>query len=186
MPRFRPKSFFAQLMLGTVIVQILCLVLFIWYTVVTQRRVGEERARARIGRQLDRLSATCSTELEQHDFQSLESALELSRIAPTIEIARVTDLQGKTLAVTENGRRRELDPFEMSILPTATRQRVFKVKNDQLEAVTPVIVNGRSVALLWLEPTTPGSSTSMIVVQIAMTYGGFALLANLHSSLRAR
>jgi PAS domain S-box-containing protein len=166
-------------MLGTVVVQILCLMLFIWYTVVTQRREGEERARARIVRQLDRLSAACSTELEQHDIQSLESALELSRIAPTIEIARVTDLQGKTLAVTENGRDRELDSFEMSILPSATRRHVFKVKNDQLEAVTPVIVEGRSVALLWLEPSTPGSSTTMTVVQIAMTYGGFALLANL-------
>ena len=167
-------------MLSTILAQTLFLGLFLWYTVVTQRRGAEGRSRERIVQQLDRLSAACSMELARGDMTSLRNALELSRIAPTIEVARLTDLNGKTLAVTENGTMHSLDAFESAVLPTATRQRIFKIKNNQMEAVTPVSVEGKPVALLWLEPNYALSqSTAGVVVRIAMTYGGFALLANI-------
>jgi signal transduction histidine kinase len=106
--------------------------------------------------------------------------LDLSRIAPTIAAARLTDLNGRTLAVTENAGDRGLDAFEVAELPKATKPQIFRDKNGQLEGVSPVLVNGTAVALLWLEPNhTLASSTTTVVVRIAMAYGGFALLANL-------
>jgi signal transduction histidine kinase/HAMP domain-containing protein len=180
MKRVLPKSLFGQLMLGTILVQTLLLVLFIWYTVVSQRKGADQRSHERIVQQLNRLSAACSVELEHNDMKAVHTALELSRIAPTIEVARLTDLDGQTLAVTASADGRGLDPFESAVLPTATRQQIFTAKNDQMEAVTPVFVQGRPVALLWLEPNhTVSLSTANLVVRIATTYGGFALLANL-------
>jgi HAMP domain-containing protein len=180
MLRVLPKSFFAQLLLGTFLVQTLFLGLFIWYTVVTQTRIAEGRARDRIVQQLQRLSAACSDELAKNDLKSLQEKLELSRIAPTIAVARLTDLTGRTIAVTENAQDRGLDASEVAVLPNANKPQIFRDKNRQLEGVDPVRVNGTVVALLWLEPNqTLASSTTTVVVRIAMTYGGFALLANL-------
>lgn len=179
MPRLLPKSFFAQLMLGSIVFQTLFLGLFIWYTVQTQRRAGEERARVRISKQLHRLSEVCAARLSARDIKSLQEDLELARIAPSIDIARVTDLEGNTLVVTENGRDRKLDSTEQAALREASQTHIFTLKNSQLEAVAPVEVEGRRVALLWLEPGEAGPSTTRLVVQIAIIYGGFALLVNL-------
>ncbi len=168
-------------MLSTILVQTVFLALFIWYTVESQRRTAEVRTRERMVQQLNRLGAACSAELSQQDMTSVHNTLELARIAPTIDVARVTDLAGRTLAVTDNGRGVGLDAPEERVLATAAeRQQIFRIKNDQLEAVTPVLREGKPVALLWLEPNHAlGLSTTGIVVRIAMTYGGFALLANL-------
>jgi nitrogen fixation/metabolism regulation signal transduction histidine kinase len=180
MQRFIPKSFFGQLILGTILVQTLFLGLFIWYTVVSQRQGAEVRARSRIVQQLDRLAAACSEELDDDDMRSVQSALELSRLATTIEVARLTDLSGKTLAVTKNGQGHGLDSYELAVLPTATRRQIFEIKNGQMEAVTPVMRQGKPYALLWLEPNRgPSQTTIDTIVGIALSYGGFALLANI-------
>lgn len=167
-------------MLGTILVQTLFLGLFIWYTVVSQRKGAEGRSRERIVQQLNRLATACTRELSRGDMAALHNALELSRIAPTVEVARLTDLNGKTLAVTENSERNGLDPFETAVLPTATRQQIFRIRNQQMEAVTPIVLDGKPVALLWLEPNHAVAQTTIdIVVRISLTYGAFALLANL-------
>jgi hypothetical protein len=75
MPRILPKSFFGQLLLGTLLVQSLFLFLFIWYTVFTQTRATEGRARERIVQQLDRLSEACSIGLAKNDLKSLQDRL---------------------------------------------------------------------------------------------------------------
>jgi signal transduction histidine kinase len=179
MRRIYPRTLFGQLMLGTVLVQALLLGAFIWYTVVSQRQAAQGRTRERIAQQLDRLAAACADSLKDGNMSAVRDALELSRIAPSIEVARLTDLQGKTLSVTENGASHGLDAYELAALPTATRQQVFRIKNGQQEAVTPVLVDGKPAALLWLEPNhTVSLNTVNIVVQVALTYGGFALLAN--------
>jgi PAS domain S-box-containing protein len=180
MRRILPKTLFGQLLLGTIVVQVLFLGFFIWYTIVSQRVGAEERTRVRIAQQLDRLAAACAKPLSTGNATALSDTLELSRIAPTIEIARLTDLSGKTLAVTTSGQNRNLDSFELAALKDITRQQIFKARNGQLEAMSPVLVQGKPAALLWLEPNEAViRSTADIVVRVAMTYGGFALLANI-------
>jgi PAS domain S-box-containing protein len=180
MPKLFPRSFFWQLVLGTVLVQTAFLALFSWYTVVTQRRVADRRSSQRMSQQLVWLAQACAGPLERKDDAALSDVLQLSRITPTIQVARLTDLQGKTLAVSDNGRNQGLDAYERAALPTATHEQVFRTRNGDPEAVAPVLEHGTPVALLWLEPNhTVTTSNASLVIRIMMTYGGLALLANL-------
>ena len=180
MRRVLPTSFFWQLVLGTFLAQTVLLGAFIVHTVVTQRRIAQQRTRDRTVVQLNRLEAACAKQLARGDMASLHDVLDLSRIAPSIDVARITDLQGNTLAVSDNGKNVGLDAYERKVLRASTGQQVFTIQNGQLEAVTPVVQNGKTLALLWLEPNHALSlNTLNTVVQISLTYGAFALLANL-------
>ncbi len=181
MPRVLPKTFFAQLVVSTVVVQTLLLGVFITYIVFSQRNQAQQRTRARMLQQMDRLSAALAKPLARGDDASVNDVLDISEISPTIQGARLTDLQGKTVAMSENGRSGGLDPFERAVLPDAAGQRqIVPIANGQLEGVTAVKLNGQPVALLWLEPNPAVTlNTANTVVRIALTYGGFALLANL-------
>ena len=179
MARSLPKTFFGQLVLSTVLVQSLFLFAFIYYTIVSQRRGAEARSRQRMAQQLDRLSAASAKQLAANNLDGVQDVLELSRVSPTIDVARLTTLQGEPIAVSRNSQTRGLDPLELAILANPTRQ-IFEISNGQLEAVTPVLRDGKPVALLWLEPNRAASLTTInIVVGVCLTYGGFALLANL-------
>lgn len=180
MRRILPSTLFGQLLVGTVLAQIVLLGTFVTYLVISQRHIAEERTRQRMGQQLERLAAACSRQLKQGDAASLGEVLELSRIAPTIDVARVTDLAGKTLAVTENGRNRPLDEHETKVLAGAMRQQVFSIGHGELEAVAPLPAGERPVALLWIEPNHMlPLNTLLAILRICLTYGIFALLANI-------
>ena len=186
MRRFLPRSFFGQLVLSTVVVQMLLLLLYVYYLIASTRTLAAGRTEQRIGQQLGRIAGAISIPLAKGDAAGERGVLELARVAPTIDVARLTDLKGQTLAVTENGGGRGLDAEERAALADAagsaggTGQRIFKLKNGQLEAVAPVLEDGRPVALLWLEPShTVSVNTLNLVLRICGTYGGFALLANL-------
>jgi PAS domain-containing protein len=180
MTRLTPRTFFGQLVLGTVLVQTLFLGLFTWYIIVNARETSQERSRDRTFQQLDRLSQAVARHLAVHDLTAATEILNLSRISANVDVARLTDLNGHTLAVSDNGQPRDLYPIEQAALSDVTAQKVFKIDNSQLEAVTPVIVHNEPVALLWLEPNRAASlSTLGVVLRICLTYGGFALLANL-------
>ena len=181
MRRVLPKTFFAQLVLSTVVVQTLLLGLFITYVVNSQRDQAAQRTRVRLLQQLDRLSKALEKPMDRGDTASVHDVLDISEIAPTIQGARLTDLTGKTLATSRNARGEGLDPFERKFLVAATRDRqIVAIKNGQLEGVSAVLSNGKPAALLWLEPNPSVTlNTANIVSRIALTYGGFALLANL-------
>ena len=181
MNRLLPKTFFAQLVLSTVLVQTLFLGLFLTYIVVSQRDSAAERTRARMLQQLQKLSRAIEKPMDRGDTASIHDVLDISEIAPTIQGARLTDLAGNTLAMSQNGRSGGLDPFEQAVLASAARQRqIVPIKNGQLEGVTAVLHNGKPAGLLWLEPNPALSlNTANTIARIALTYGGFALLANL-------
>jgi PAS domain S-box-containing protein len=185
MRRYVPKSFFGQLVLSTVLVQLLLLLLFVYYIIASTRTGATGRSEQRIGQQLDRIAGAMSIPLAKGDRAGESQVLEMARVAPTIDVARLTNLRGETLAVTDNARGRGLDAEGTAALRGATGsgetgQRIFKLKNGQLEAVTTVLVDGRPVALLWLEPSHAVSANTLnLVLRICLTYGGFALLANL-------
>lgn len=180
MGRFLPKSFFGQLVLSTIVVQSLFLLAFVYYIIVTTRSSAEVRSEQRITQQLDRLTPACAKALATGDVDAVKSVLELARVAPTIAVTRLTNLQGATLAVTDNDPGSGLDEEEKEILPIASKQQIFKLKNGQLEAVAPVLKDGRPMALLWLEPThSTAVNTTSLIMRVCLSYGGFALLANL-------
>jgi signal transduction histidine kinase/HAMP domain-containing protein len=181
MRRILPRTLFGQLVLGTVAVQTLLLACFISYLVVSQRHAAQARTHERTLQQLSRLALACAKPLAEGDTADLDEILELSRVAPTIEAARLTDLTGKTLAVTNSGGGRGgLDPYEQAHLQSVANPQVFTIRNGQMEGVAPVVVQGKPVALLWLEPNHSISlSNAYTVMRIAMTYGALGLLVNL-------
>ena len=180
MRRILPTTLFGQLLLGTVLAQTVLLGVFVAYLVISQRHLSESRTRQRMAEQLERLAVSCSNQLQHGDTRGLRDVLELSRIAPTIDVARVTDLAGKTLTVTDNGRTRDLDTDERRLLAGTVHQEVFSERNGQLEAVAPLPVGTKPVALLWLEPNRALPRNALqTILRICLTYGVFALLANI-------
>jgi PAS domain S-box-containing protein len=179
MKQILPRTLFWQLVLATAAVQTVFLGGFISYIVLSERNVVQERTQQRIVHQLDLISAACVQPLETKDIESLDSVLELSRISSTIEVARVTDLQGHTIAASQNGRDHGLDAPELAVLPHATQQ-VFKIRNGQTEAVTPILHDNKPIALLWLEPNHSAALSALgTIIRIALSYGVFALLVNI-------
>lgn len=180
MRRVLPRTFFVQLILGIVLAQSLALGGYLYYVVVTTRQESRKTLEARIARQIDRLAAACTEQIHQGDYDTLHDLLEMAEIAPSIQSTRITDLKGNTVAASKGGMNRGLDAEEMKVLPTVTGQHVFRSRRGQVEAVTPLLENGKPVALLWLEPNpTAGGSTAGSLVRIALSYGALALLVNL-------
>ena len=180
MQRFLPRTFFAQLVLGTIVVQTLLLGCFITYVVISQRNQARARTRVRMEGQLSRLSVAGGKAYNTGNLDMVSDVLELAEIAPTIEATRLTDLAGKTLVTSAKARGTGLDAQEIAVLPSATTPHIFSIGNGQLEAVTPLLRNGKPVALLWLEPNASVTfNTASQISTIALTYGAFAILANL-------
>jgi len=179
MRRLVPRTFFAQLVLGIILAQTLVLGGYLYYVVVTTRQTSQKNLEARISSQIDRLAAVSTERIRRGDYETLRELLELAEIAPSIQSTRLTDLSGNTVAASKSGMNRDLDAEELKVLPTVTGQHIFRTKKGQVEAVTPLLENGKPVALLWLEPT-PTSGTSIVspIVRMALTYGALALLAN--------
>lgn len=178
--RMLPRSFFAQLVLCTILAQTLALTCYLSYVVVSSRHSTQRALETRIARQIDLLAAACTEQIRQGDNETLRELLEMAEIAPSIQSTRLTDLQGNTIASSKGGVGRGLDAEERAILPTVTGQHIFHARNGQVEAVTPLMEKGRPVALLWLEPNiTVGASNTGTILHIAFTYGLLALLVNL-------
>jgi len=180
MRRLVPRTFFGQLVLGIILAQTLVLSGYLYYVVVSTRQASRKSLEARIASQIDRLAAACTERIRRGDSEGLRELLELAEIAPSIQSTRLTDLSGNTVAASKGGANRDLDEDERKVLPTITGQHIFRSRRGQVEAVTPLLENGKPVALLWLEPnpTTAGSTVNTIA-RIALTYGALALLANL-------
>jgi signal transduction histidine kinase len=180
MRRIVPRTFFAQLLVGIIVAQTLVLGAYLYYVVRTTRQESRKTLEARISRQIDHLAAACTEQIHQGDYETLHDLLEMAEIAPSIQSTRITDLKGNTVAASKGGVNRGLDSEELKVLPTVTGQHIFRSKRGQVEAVTPLLENGKPVALLWLEPNpTAGGTTAGSLVRIALTYGALALLANL-------
>ncbi len=175
-----PKTLFGQLVLGIFVVQALVLAVFLSYITVSSRDAAEVRTRHRLDQQLERLAAVCSKQLAAGDMASVHDSLELARISTSIEVARLTDLAGKTIAVSDNGRDHGLDALELAVLTETPERHIFEIRNGQLEAETPVFYGGKPIALLWLEPNhSVALNTPYTLVRIALSYGLLALLSNI-------
>ena len=180
MRRVVPRTFFAQLLVGIILAQSLTLGGYLYYVVTTTRQESRKNLEARISRQIDRLAAACTEQIHQGDYETLHDLLEMAEIAPSIQSTRITDLKGNTVAASKGGVNRGLDSEELKVLPSVSGQHIFRSRKGQVEAVTPLLENGKPVALLWLEPNpTANGTTAGSLARIALTYGALALLANL-------
>lgn len=180
MRRILPRTIQGQLIFGTIVVQTLLLAIFLTYTVSAQRSVTRERARQRLLQQIERLAGACSVPLSQNHMDALKEILETARITPTIDGARVTDLSGRTLAVSESNADAPLSAEERRELMGAVKARLFTTAQGRTEGVAPIFVSGKPTGLIWLEPSSSALASNIsIIVTGALWYGGLALLSNL-------
>ncbi len=180
MRRILPRTIQGQLIFGTIVVQTLLLAIFLTYTVSAQRSVTRDRARQRLLQQIERLAGACSVPLSQNHMDALKEILETARITPTIDGARVTDLSGRTLAVSESNADAPLSAEERRELMGPVKARLFTTAQGRTEGVAPIFVSGKPTALIWLEPSSSALASNIsIIVTGALWYGGLALLSNL-------
>lgn len=180
MRRFLPRTLLGQLIVGIIAVQTVLLTIFIDSTIRTLREQARVRSEQRMVDQLSRLTALAAEPWVKNDMVSLQTILETARITPTLDVVRVTDLQGNTLAVTASGRNSNLDAAERVELKNPLRPHQFRSKTELLEGVAPILQAGKPVALLWLEPSHSATSANVIsVLRVALAYAGIALLVNL-------
>ncbi|MGO4213691.1 PAS domain-containing protein, partial [Terriglobus sp. YAF25] len=180
MRRILPRTIQGQLIFGTIVVQTLLLAIFLTYTVSAQRSVTRERARQRLLQQAERLAGACSVPLSQDHMDALKEILETARITPTIDGARVTDLSGRTLAVSESNADAPLSAEERRELMGPVKARLFITAQGRTESVAPIFVSGKPAGLIWLEPSSSALASNIsIIVTGALWYGGLALLSNL-------
>lgn len=180
MRRILPRTIQGQLIFGTIVVQTALLVFFLTYTISAQRSVTRERARQRLLQQVERLAGACSVPLSQNHMDALKEILETARITPTIDGARVTDLSGRTLAVSESNADAPLSAEERRELMGPVKARLFTTAQGRTEGVAPIFVNGKPMGLIWLEPSSSALANNIsVIVTSALWYGGLALLSNL-------
>ncbi|WP_263419536.1 sensor histidine kinase [Terriglobus albidus] len=180
MRRILPRTIQGQLIFGTIVVQTVLLVIFLTYTISAQRSQTRERARQRLLQQVERLAGACSVPLSQNHMDALKEILETARITPTIDGARVTDLSGRTLAVSESNADEPLSAEERRELMGPVKARLFATAQGRTEGVAPIFVSGKPAGLIWLEPSSSALASNIgIIVTGALWYGGLALLSNL-------
>ena len=86
---------------------------------------------------------------------TLQYTIKVMTQAASIRAVQITDTQGRTLLSSDplmNGKFNLL-PAERRNLPKSSAPVVFKVANGDMEAVAPVIIEGRSHALVWVYPS---------------------------------
>ena len=179
MPRILPKTIIGQLVLGTIVSQMLLLAVFMLLAVRHQFQEEKLRARQRIESQALLLARLSEAPIAAHDADVVQDLVEAVRAAPSIHSARITDLHGKTMALADS-EPGGLDQFESAELHGPYVYRTFRGENGEQEAFTPVMHDGRAVALVWIEPDVAVLQLNRwAVAKNALLYAGCAVLVNM-------
>ena len=179
MPRILPKTIIGQLIMGTIVSQMLLLVVFMLLAVRHQFQDQQLRATQRIESQAQLLARLSEAPIVARDADVVQDLVEAVRAAPSIHSARITDLQGKTMALAES-EPGALDQYETAALHAPYVYRTFRGENGEQEAMTPVMHDGRAVALVWIEPDAAVLRPNRwAVAKNALWYAGCAVLVNM-------
>jgi len=180
MPRFIPRTIIGQLIAGTVLMQAVLLGLFLSLTVRRELDDNDTRSAQRLESQTMLLAHLVQHSLEEHEAEDTQRLVDAVRASPVINSARITDMDGNTLALSPADSD-ALDAFErpqLEQLPFTYHS--FRGQNGEMEGVAPVLSeDGRPIALAWIEPdpvTLHRNPHSLI--QNALVYALLALLVN--------
>jgi len=179
MTRLLPRTILGQLIAGTVLVQTVLLALFLLLTVRHELDDGAVRGAQRLQGQTELLAKLVQRPLESRDAEQTESLVEAMRASPVINSARVTDLDGNTLALSP-ATAGPLDEFELPQIHQPNAYHSFRGENGETEGVAPVQSEGRTIALAWIEmnPAVLHQQPHSLVMN-ALQYALLAILANL-------
>lgn len=179
--RMFPTTVMGQLIVSTILVQILVLAVFLVTEIRSQEHAQKDRDRARVLMQAKLLASLSSDAVARHDLQEMGRLTEAMRSSTAVFTARLTDLQGNPLAVNRIGAP-EIDSLERAQLQSALHAEngtVFTRTAWTSEGVAPVMVQGKPAALAWIfaNPVQANSGLEQ-VIRVSVMYALCALLAN--------
>ncbi|MHB1023671.1 MAG: sensor histidine kinase [Acidobacteriaceae bacterium] len=179
--RYLPRTIRGQLIVGTILLQLLLLTIFL--TLLLQRQSVELRLRdqQRLAGQVLLLSEVSQHSIEANESNALENLVKAVRVSAAIRFAKITDLQGFTLAHSDtilNGTYLR-DKSEIAAMGPPYRLKLIQRDDGGYEAVAPVMVDGQPVALAWVTPDTMLLGQQIRpFIQTALMYALLALLTN--------
>jgi PAS domain S-box-containing protein len=173
-----PRTIIGQLIAGTVLAQAVLLGLFLSLTVRHELDDNNVRSAQRLESQTMLLAHLTQRSLEEGDAGQTQDLVNAVMASPVINQARITDLDGNTLAlspVDSDG----VNASEQAQIKPPFVYHSFRGQNGEFEGVAPVLSEGRPIALAWIEPdpvTLHRAPHSLI--QNALEYALLALLVN--------
>jgi len=176
-----PRTILGQLLLGTILLQIFVLTVFLWMNMRSQMRTIHHRDMLRIEAQARLLARLAVDPLRRGDKAELARLAEAIRASTSIVAVRITDMQGNSLVTSEGGRS-GLDADENLALNRQNRIPHFDAlttRKGNSEGVAEVVVDGRPAAVVWLLPDETINLRSLYAfVTNALVYASCALLAD--------
>jgi|SRR6187402_6889 len=176
-----PRTILGQLLLGTILLQISVLTVFLWMNMRSQMQAIHRRDMIRIEAQARLLARLVVDPLRRKDKAELERLAEAMRSSTSVVAARITDMEGNILATSEGGRS-GLDADESLALNRQNRIPHFDAlttRKGNSEGVAEVVVDGRPAAVVWLLPDETINLRSLYAfVTNALVYASCALLAD--------
>ena len=176
-----PRTILGQLLLGTILLQISVLTVFLWMNMRSQMRNIHRRDMLRIEAQARLLARLAVDPLRRGDRAELERLAEAIRSSTSIVAVRITDMQGNSLVTSEGGSS-GLDADESLALNRQNRIPHFDAlttRKGNSEGVAEVVVDGRPAAVVWLLPDETINLRSLnAFVNNALVYASCALLAD--------
>lgn len=181
MRRLIPRTVQGQFLAGTLLLQVLVLIAFLFVSIRQEVRSVSLRSQVRVETQLHLLTKLSEHAISTEDFDEMRALTEAMLASPTVLVARITDMSGKTLAVSRGGDA-EISSKEREALARQVQHPGFdKITPDNLigEDLEPVMVNGAPIAIAWIKPDDSAMlRTSKSILQNAMIYGLCVLAAN--------
>jgi len=178
MTRFLPRTIIGQLIAGTILMQAILLGLFLSLTVRHELGDNNTRSAQRLESQTMLLAHLTQRTIEARDAEQTQDLVEAVRASPVINSARITDLEGNTMALSPA----DVDPLddtEKAQLKPPFVYHSFRGQNGEQEGVAPILSFGRPIALAWIEPDPATLNRSAhSLVQNALEYALLALLVN--------
>ena len=168
--------------MGTVVLQLLLLSVFLALLVQARKRELLSEDRQRVAEQALLLAQASAHSIDTNDSAALDDVVAAVRASNAIRIAKVTDMDGLALSHSDHVLTGAYlrDPAEVAALSPPHILKLVHLRDGSQEAVAPVDVDGRTVALAWVTSDYGLLGRQVnAVVYTAILYAIFALLTNI-------
>jgi len=179
-----PSSIRSQLVVGTIVLQLLLLTVFL--ALVMQKETADLRLRdeQRVMTQVQLLAQSSRHNMTpdaSNSFNDLQDIVDATLISASILEARVTNLDGRILADSKhllNGSYIR-DALEVQAAKPPFEIKMIDIGDGYFEGVMPITSNGVTVGLAWIKPNPIVLGAQITpLIQNAVLYAVLALLTN--------
>ncbi|AXC11126.1 histidine kinase [Acidisarcina polymorpha] len=150
------------MIVGLLIFEVLLVAVFAFFIVREHQRELSTRERRRLEYQSTMLALLAQDAINENRVDLLQKTISAMMRAPSISAVQVTDLDGKTILSSDptlNGKSR-LTESEKRYLGVSNVVSILDV-GGHLEAVSPVVIDGKPQALSWIYPNEDSRRTEM-------------------------